>query len=128
MVLQELTRRVLVVVALALASCNDESLPEQLVMEQVIIMQEFGLVLAKVTDRASAEQHKDTVAKMVHRMNALRRELQVLPDEEKRACLELGNDLGPELQAAQAKIRSEMARIELSADIQNVLGLWLDML
>jgi len=113
---------------LALAGCSSGNSPEQLVTEQLTLMQEFGEALTKVTDEASAEQHKDAVEKIVRKMNALRREHRWLSEQERKACLAVGKELGPELQAAQGKMKSELARIQPSADIQRVLGPSLEML
>jgi thiamine biosynthesis lipoprotein ApbE len=120
--------RLALVSILALAGCTTERSPEQLVTQQVSVMQELGEVLSRVTDRASAEQHKSAVERIVKQMNSLRRELQGLSEAETKALMELGAELSPARRAAQDKLQSELKRIEPSTDIQKVLGPWLDML
>jgi hypothetical protein len=117
-----------IVSVLALAACGAEQSPEQLVTKQIAVTQEFGQVLAKITDRASAKQHKSEVKSLVKQINALRKDIQELPEDVRKVCFELAAERGPELQSALAKMRSELTRIEPSAEIQGVIGLWLDML
>jgi hypothetical protein len=117
-----------IVSVLALAACGAEQSPEQLVTKQIAVTQEFGQVLAKITDRASAKQHKSEVKSLVKQINALRKDIQKLPEDVRKVCFELAAERGPELQSALAKMRSELTRIEPSAEIQGVIGLWLDML
>jgi TolA-binding protein len=120
--------RLTIVSVLALAACGAEQSPEQLVTKQIAVTQEFGQVLAKITDRASAKQHKSEVKSLVKQINALRKDIQELPEDVRKVCFELAAERGPELQSALAKMRSELTRIEPSAEIQGVIGLWLDML
>lgn len=113
---------------LALAACGAEHAPEELVTKQLAVTQEFGEILTKVIDKASAEQHKGEIKKLVKQMNVLRKDVQALREEKRKVFLERAEARGPEIQSALAKVKAELTRIEPSPEIQGVIGLWLDLL
>lgn len=107
---------------LALAGCGGGNSPEQLAKRQISAMNELNGVLAKITDKASAEKQKGAVEAVVAKMNEVRKDQEALPADQQKASEALADKLGPEMQAAMSKMMTEMMRISSDTEIQAVLS------
>jgi hypothetical protein len=113
---------------LALAGCNGEKSPEQLLKQQVSHMEELSAALAKATDKASAEKQKPAVEAAIAKMKASQKEMEALPADKQKEGEALADKLGSELQAAMSKMAAEGTRISQNAELDGVLGPVLDKL
>ncbi len=119
------TTRLALVFVLVLAACGKESSPEQLVNGRLTTMQDFGEVLAKVTDKTSAERQRCKVTKIGKKMNKLRQEFGRLSAEDQQTCTALSKKIESELDVALGTMRSKLLRIKPNAEVQRALGPWL---
>jgi hypothetical protein len=95
---------------LGLAGCGGDS-HEALATETVDVMQEFGDTLAKITDRASAEEHKAELEEHVADMNDLKARMDKMGDPSPEKGAELEKKFEKEMGPAMQKMMSEMMRI-----------------
>lgn len=107
---------------LGVSACGGGDSHEDLAKESISTLMEFGNTLAKVTDKASAEQHVAELDRLGARIKDLQARMRKLGTQLDSEAAEAVMNLQPEMEEAMAKVNRELGRIAMNPELKSVIG------
>ena len=109
------------VAALSLSACGGDPTHEDVARDAIGTMNEFSAVLAKITDKASAEKHVKELEALSAKMKATKAQMEKMGEPSKEAEEAMKKKYDADMQAAMQKMMQESIRISQNPEIMAVV-------
>jgi ketopantoate reductase len=110
------------VAALGLTACGGDPTHEDVARDAIGTMNEFAGVLAKCTDKASAEKHKGELEAIATKMKEQKAKMEKMGAPSKEDEEAMKKKLDADMQAAMQKMMQEAMRISQNQEVMAVVG------
>jgi len=106
---------------LSLPACGDPT-HEDVARDAISLMNEFSGVLAKITDKASAQKHVKELEELSTKIKAQRERMEKMPAPSEKDEEAMAKKLEGDMNAAMQKMMTEATRIAQDPEIMAVVG------
>ena len=112
----------LALVAFSLPACSKKETHEDVARDAIGTMKEMGDVLAKITDKASAQKHVKELETLSAKVKEQKAKMETMGAPSKADEEAMQKKLEGEMQAAMQKMMNESMRIAQDPEIMAVVG------